>query len=217
MAYFEETPMEDLAGDAFILFINIFDDKSTPPHITPGCLDKLFKSIEFITDEGTQDALVGILVSLMVIIQEQSLDADDIVENPILKQFINDELGYREKILHLTNQGKNLEKCCKTIAVIMSLPDKGEYFNANDISALVDILLRESQTNMDSKVRIAALSLLEVVLNNKVYQEHKFRREDIEDMVQQAILYDDDQPHDEYEMECLASLNQFFEVERMGQ
>jgi hypothetical protein len=68
VAYFEETPMEDLAGDAFILFINIFDDKSTPPHITPGCLEKLFKSIEFIDDQGTEDALVGILVSLMVII-----------------------------------------------------------------------------------------------------------------------------------------------------
>jgi glycerol-3-phosphate cytidylyltransferase-like family protein len=101
----------------------------------------------------------------------------------------------------------------------MSRPDTGDYFNANDLSAIVDILLRESQTNMESKVRIAALSLLEVVLDNKIYREHKFRLQDVEDMVQQAILYDEGdqegQGHDEYEMECLASLNQFFEVERM--
>ena len=64
---------------------------------------------------------------------------------------------------------------------------------------------------MESKVRIAALSLLEVVLDNKIYREHKFRLQDVEDMVQQAILYDEGdqegQGHDEYEMECLASLN----------
>jgi len=30
----EETKLEDLAGDAFILFINIFDEETTPKFIS---------------------------------------------------------------------------------------------------------------------------------------------------------------------------------------
>lgn len=32
--YIEETELQDMAGDAFILFINIFDEDTTTQHIT---------------------------------------------------------------------------------------------------------------------------------------------------------------------------------------
>ena len=46
--YIEETDFETMHGDAFILFINVYDDNSTPEHVTAEFTNKLLKSIEFI-------------------------------------------------------------------------------------------------------------------------------------------------------------------------
>lgn len=66
----EETALENLAGDAFILFINIFDEETTSPHISQEFLNKIYSSLEFIEDESTLNALVSILVCLMPIFEK---------------------------------------------------------------------------------------------------------------------------------------------------
>jgi len=55
--YMETTELKDLAGDAFILLVNLFDDK-TVKVATPAFVKKLIDSIEFIVDEDTVHAIV---------------------------------------------------------------------------------------------------------------------------------------------------------------
>ena len=59
----ETTELKDLAGDAFILLVNLFDDK-TVKVATPEFVKKLIDSLEFIVDDNTVNALISILVIL---------------------------------------------------------------------------------------------------------------------------------------------------------
>ena len=69
----------------------------------------------------------------------------------------------------------------------------------------MDILLREVSTNQSSKTRISILKLLQTLLNNKTYREHKYRMEEVENMIVESILYNQDENQDiyyrDYEME----------------
>lgn len=50
-----------MAGDAFILLVNVFND-STLDYVNEKFLKQLITSLEFITDENTQNALVSVFV-----------------------------------------------------------------------------------------------------------------------------------------------------------
>jgi hypothetical protein len=52
-----------VAGDAFILLINIFNN-STIDLVTEKFIQQLVTAIDHITDEDTQNALVGILIMM---------------------------------------------------------------------------------------------------------------------------------------------------------
>jgi len=69
----------------------------------------------------------------------------------------------------------------------------------------MDVLLREVSTNQSSKTRISILKLLQTLLNNKTYREHKYRMEEVENMIVESILYNQDENQDiyyrDYEME----------------
>lgn len=60
----ESTELKDLAGDAFILLVNLFDDR-TVKVATPEFAKKLIDSIEFIVDEDTVHAIISILVCIL--------------------------------------------------------------------------------------------------------------------------------------------------------
>lgn len=62
--YLEETPLESLAGDAFICFVNVFDDITCADYITPKLVDKLFKALDYIEDDSTLNSLLSILMCL---------------------------------------------------------------------------------------------------------------------------------------------------------
>lgn len=77
---------------------------------------------------------------------------NDEEKNPIIKEFIQKESFYREKILHLANRSNlyNLEKCCETINIILGARDdniSNYFFNINDLNLIMDILMREVSTN----------------------------------------------------------------------
>lgn len=103
-----------------------------------------------ITDDNTLYSLISILVCLCPLYEKKSPDPNDIQKNPVLKDFINKEsdreMMYREKILEITNKGAfyRLDKCCETVNIILNKPDMNDYFNINDLNALIDILLREA-------------------------------------------------------------------------
>lgn len=181
--YMEQTEFANLSGDAFILLINIFDEDTTPEHISIDFIKKLMSALEYIEDEATLDSLISILVCLCPYFEKKSDDPDDISKNPILKEFVDKETLYREKLIRLTNRGTiyRLDKCCKTLNIILSKDEVASYyFNTNDLNLIMDILIRESLQNTQSKTRVQILKLMETVLDNPIYREYKYRFEDVE-------------------------------------
>ena len=90
------------------------------------------------------------MICLCPVFEKNSPDTKDLAHNPILKEIITKEDFYREKLLELTNRGAlyRLDKCCRTIAILMTREETAKYyFNPNDISAIIDILLREAENN----------------------------------------------------------------------
>lgn len=61
--YLERTEMSDMAGDAFVLLVNVFNDQSIDK-MSDTFVRKLIKSLEYIRDENTVNALISILVIL---------------------------------------------------------------------------------------------------------------------------------------------------------
>jgi len=60
-----------------------------------------------------------------------------------------------------------MDKCCETINIILNKESmKNYYFNANDLNALIDILLREAQTNAESDTRAQIFKLIETIIQN---------------------------------------------------
>lgn len=146
-----------MAGDAFILLINIFDEDTTPQYISIDFVSKLTSSLDYIQDESTLHSLISILVCLLPVFEKKSEDPDDYTQNPILKEFVDKDELYREKLLYLTNRGSTyrLDKCCKTLNIMLKKDKIAEdYFNKNDLNLLMDILLREVLTNSQSKTRV---------------------------------------------------------------
>jgi len=117
LKYMEETKLEDLAGDAFILFINIFDEETTPKYISQAFLDKISNSMEYIDDDSTLNSLISIFVCIMPVMEKKNEDPEGIDGNPILKIFVEKEDLYREKLIYITNRGSEygMEKCCKSL------------------------------------------------------------------------------------------------------
>ena len=61
--YLEMTDIKDLAGDAFVLLVNVFNDQSID-RTTEKFVKRLIESMNYITDDATLNALVSILVIL---------------------------------------------------------------------------------------------------------------------------------------------------------
>ena len=174
-----------------------------------------------IEDESTLNSLVSILVCLMPVFEKQNPDPEGIDGNPILKEFVEKEQLYREKLIYLINRGAEygMDKCCKTLQIMLRKPKLASYyFNVNDLNLILDILLREVTTTVSSKTRVQLLKLLEIVLDNDIYREDKYRIDDVEEMIQEQILYEEEEEagkkYSESELECIASLNQFFQIEK---
>jgi len=55
--------MSDMSGDAFVLLVNVFNDQSIDK-MSDTFVQKLIKSLEYITDDNTVNALISILVIL---------------------------------------------------------------------------------------------------------------------------------------------------------
>ena len=82
--YLEHTKLEELAGDAFLLLINVFDETTTPELISDNFVKKLTSSLEYISDESTLHSLISILACLCPHYEKKSPDPSNIELNPIL-------------------------------------------------------------------------------------------------------------------------------------
>jgi len=59
---------------------------------------------------------------------------------------------------------------------------------------------------------------MEIILNNPIYREENYRIDEVEEVIQEMILYEEDEVaeknYSDTERECIASLNQFFQIEK---
>ena len=67
------------------------------------------------------------------------------------------------------------------------------YFNNNDINLIMDILLREVLTNQESKTRCQILMLIEVLMNNDIYKEQNYKVDEVEEMIEEQIKFEEDE------------------------
>lgn len=93
----------------------------------------------------------------MPVFEKQNTDPDGIEGNPILKEFVDKETLYREKLIYLTNRGAEygMDKCCKTLQIMLKKSQLATtYFNINDFNLIMDILIREVTTTTSTKTRV---------------------------------------------------------------
>jgi Protein of unknown function (DUF2013) len=200
--YLESTELKDMAGDAFVLLVNVFNDQSIDK-MSDKFVKQMIDSMEFITDESTTNALISILVVLCAAYEKkiQKQMAWGIYEGkktPIINlaylEFIQNESYYREKLLHLTNRSNRyrFDKCLETISIILSKEESKDFFNNNDLNILLDICLREIQTEKDSNIRVQILRMIETIMDHWMYKQYPYKLEDIRDTVNELILYEDE-------------------------
>ena len=80
--------MKDLAGDALIMLVNIFDDHSVKV-ISNKFTQKLIDSMPFIVDEPTQDALVSIFTVICPYYEKVQPE-----DNLMIEEFIGERCEY---------------------------------------------------------------------------------------------------------------------------
>ena len=83
----------------------------------------------------------------------------------------------------------------------------------NDLDLLLDICLREIQSEKDASVRIQILKMIETIMDHEMYKMHPYKLDDIRDTVNELILFEDDQfPYSVKEKESIAKLNLKFQI-----
>jgi hypothetical protein len=99
----------------------------------------------------------------------------------------------------------------ETLSIILGR--SRDFFNVNDLSVLLDICLREIQTEKDASIRVQILRMVETIMDHPVYQEYPYKLEDIRDTINELILYEDDaSPYSIKEKESIAKLNLKFQI-----
>lgn len=99
MKYLEETDLEHLSGDALILLVNIFDEQSVTA-VSDAFTQKLIDAMPYVVDESTQFALISIFTVLLPYFEKTQPD-----NNLIMREFLDKEQIYKEKLLYLTIRG----------------------------------------------------------------------------------------------------------------
>jgi Protein of unknown function (DUF2013) len=218
-----------MAGDAFVLLVNVFNDQ-TIDKMSDEFVLQLIKTMDFITDEHTLNALISILVILCAAYEKKiakqlawgSYEGSKVpIVNLAYQEFVDNESFYREKLLHLTNRGNRyrFDKCLETISILLAKERSHDFFNSNDLNVLLDICLREIQTEREASVRTQILRMVETIMDHGMYRKYPYKLEDIRDMVNELILYEPEEDgigtYSVKEREYIAKLNLKFQMMSM--
>jgi hypothetical protein len=205
--YMEETELQYLSSEAFILIVNIFDENSVKD-ATPAFVQKIIDALPYIVDEGTMNALISILVCVCPTFERRNPE-----NNPVTAEFTNEdkEQFYKEKLLFLTNRGSvyRLEKCMETLSVLLQNPKSVEMFNENDVDFIVDVAIRELGVANKVVARVETLKVLNIILDHAPYwQYYSHRLQDIEQLLESQIIFEDeDKSYSEKELVQYAIMN----------
>jgi hypothetical protein len=125
---------------------------------------------------------------------------------------LENESFYREKLLHLTNRSNRyrFDKSLETLNIILTREKSKDFFNINDLNVLLDICLREIQTEKNPAIRVQILRMIEIIMDHEMYKRYPHRLEDVRDLINDLILYEEESTDSEYsikEKECISKLN----------
>ena len=165
--------MKDLAGDALIMLVNIFDDHSVKV-ISNKFTQKLIDSMPFIVDEPTQDALVSIFTVICPYYEKVQPE-----DNLMIEEFIGERCEYyKQKLMYLANRGAayRLDKAMQTVHVLLTNAKTLEFFNENDIDIIIECGMRELGEKNTSRSRVAILRVLLLALEHPTYLKHYPKR-----------------------------------------
>ena len=138
------------------------------------------------------------------------------VVNLAYQEFIENESFYREKLLHLTNRSNRyrFDKCLETISIILAKEKSKDFFNSNDLNVLLDICLREIQTEKNENIRVQILRMIETIIEHEMYKRYPYKLEDVKETINELILYEDESTggYSMKEKESIAKLNLKFQM-----
>ena len=191
--YLETTDLKDLSGDALILLVNVFDER-TVAAASLEFTQKLIDAMDGIVEDTMLDAMVSIFCVLMPYLEKTKPE-----NNIVLNTFISDEQFYKSKIIYLANKGSmyRLEKILQTVAIMMQHPKtKENYFTENDYDVLVDLCLRELEQSNHEKARIQIFKVLYLILCEPIYIEnpnYTYRIDMYKTKLENVIIHEEDE------------------------
>lgn len=84
------------------------------------------------------------------------------------------------------------------------------------MNLLIDICLREIQREKRPSTRVQILKIVDTIIANSTYKKYPYKLEDVKEMVNEMILYEDDSSmnggYSMKEKELIAKLNIQFQV-----
>lgn len=126
---------------------------------------------------------------------------------------MENESFYREKLLHLTNRSNRyrFDKCLETLNIILTNEKSKDFLNINDLNVLLDICLREIQTEKNPDIRVQILRMIEIIMDHEMYKMYPYKLDDIRETINELILYEDESVegggYSIKEKACISKLN----------
>ena len=188
--YLSNTELKDLAGDALILLVNIFDDNSVKA-INNQFTQKLIDAMPYIVDEATVEAMISIFTIICPYYEKVQPD-----DNLMLAEFTGEkEDFYKKQLLHMVNRGSSyrLDKAMETIIVLMTNEKtKANYLNETDIDSIVNVCLRELGEQNTSRSRVQTLRVLLKSLEHPTYLKHYGKRiSEVVSTIETQIMFEE--------------------------
>ena len=153
---------------------------------------KLISALPYVVDDSTMYALISIFTVLLPYYEKTQPE-----NNLILKEFLDNEQVYKEKLLYLTIRGSmyRLDKCLQSICVLLTNPQTmGKFFSMNDFDLLVDCCLRELESPNTGRTRTQILRLMNLILDNGQYIElHKHRLPDFHTKIETIVIHEEEE------------------------
>ena len=144
----------------------------------------------FIVDESTLHALISIFTVLLPWYEKTQPE-----DNPIIREFLDKEQIYKEKLLYLTIRGSmyRLDKSMQTITVLMTNEaTKGKFFTDNDYDLIVDCGLRELESQNTSRARTQILRVLNLILDHPQYiANNRHRLPEFNTKIENVVIHED--------------------------
>ena len=147
--------------------VNVFSDEALKL-ITDKFTQKLIDSTQFLEEENTLNAVIGILIILFVETEKRNKKLGRQDPNLVLKDILANESFYRHKVLELANRSNafRFDKCMATCKYLMEKKECENFFNINDMNLLLDICVQEVQKQKQEKVRIQIMKVMDSILRN---------------------------------------------------